>query len=625
MARSGLGEAGALQLTVTRMMRTESEDPTARIRPQVQSLQDVTHGLGIDQADSQRLQRMVEENSARFSQKTQTQKLMLARGSLLTTMRASMKHIDSDTRGEVLRRATEFWRRTQQTDYGKTPTVRWGVEKSMDATLMIPTETLMKSGARGGKYYRRVPKPGGGYRYFYTKDAYDKAHGAEAHANGPETAAARASAQSDADTFMSMAMAAQAFRSQTDSRAMRNMGEDDYQAAKRHAQRNAHQHRVQAAMRVIHGAYAATREREPAPPKDSAAEKRRAVLSVQGLDKRTRELMRAVRSGDIHHPHEQVEALRRDAESNASAIIAGGDIEVAKAYVRELGEQVKRMKFGRSYIEDSFELGVADAAISQWQETGAKIMRHFQAQKPAAPAPAVKVAPRPEPTPTASGKPEQLSLFGPRPVVPKEPAKAPASGAPVAAAPGDEFSIRQEAYRVQSVSGNTARLISKTGRRANLDTSTGQVQFSSKEAPQTVEVRRLPSSVAAPEKTEADPKKYNAGLASALKALKKMNPNIASISGGYKGTGAKAHRRQIVVRFKDGQRPFDFFMEAGSVGMGGAYTGPATENVSTSGRSYDDVVKDIHRVILARRPLQKALVSEVYALHVFPRLVARRA
>lgn len=49
----------------------------------------------------------------------------------------------------------------------------------------------LQKGARGGKYYRRVPKPGGGYRYYYSKDAYDKAHADHGHKNGPEEAERR--------------------------------------------------------------------------------------------------------------------------------------------------------------------------------------------------------------------------------------------------------------------------------------------------------------------------------------------------------------------------------------------------------------------------------------------------
>lgn len=55
---------------------------------------------------------------------------------------------------------------------------------------------IEKGEARGGKYYRRTPKPGGGWNYFYTKDDYDRAHGGEAHVSGHEVARDRERAKS---------------------------------------------------------------------------------------------------------------------------------------------------------------------------------------------------------------------------------------------------------------------------------------------------------------------------------------------------------------------------------------------------------------------------------------------
>ena len=43
---------------------------------------------------------------------------------------------------------------------------------------------LAKAGATGGKYFKRVPKSGGGYRYYYSKDEYDRAHGSPEHVDG---------------------------------------------------------------------------------------------------------------------------------------------------------------------------------------------------------------------------------------------------------------------------------------------------------------------------------------------------------------------------------------------------------------------------------------------------------
>lgn len=64
-------------------------------------------------------------------------------------------------------------------------------------TLDLDTaDDLTKGEARGGKYYRRTPKPGGGWRYFYTEDEYKRAHGGQAHVSGHEAAAARERAKS---------------------------------------------------------------------------------------------------------------------------------------------------------------------------------------------------------------------------------------------------------------------------------------------------------------------------------------------------------------------------------------------------------------------------------------------
>lgn len=167
MAAAGFGEAGAMQREVARMSRTQTEDPTARTPRVVITLQDVTQGLGLSDADEQRLQGLVSDTLPTFTQKTQTQRIMHARSRLQHALRDSMKHIDADTRMEVLRRAVAYWKRNYQTDYGKTPTVRFrGGEqrKSMQAPklvirkpkLVVGTERLEKAGPfigpKGGKW-----------------------------------------------------------------------------------------------------------------------------------------------------------------------------------------------------------------------------------------------------------------------------------------------------------------------------------------------------------------------------------------------------------------------------------------------------------------------------------------
>jgi hypothetical protein len=45
-------------------------------------------------------------------------------------------------------------------------------------------DKLEKAEARGGKYYRRIPKPGGGYRYVYSEEDYHK--NKDAHVSGED-------------------------------------------------------------------------------------------------------------------------------------------------------------------------------------------------------------------------------------------------------------------------------------------------------------------------------------------------------------------------------------------------------------------------------------------------------
>jgi hypothetical protein len=60
------------------------------------------------------------------------------------------------------------------------------VRKAMDSIDQL--EELSKAGPRGGAYYRRVAtgNPKRPWKYYYSKAAYEKAHGKEAHVNGEE-------------------------------------------------------------------------------------------------------------------------------------------------------------------------------------------------------------------------------------------------------------------------------------------------------------------------------------------------------------------------------------------------------------------------------------------------------
>lgn len=194
VAASGLGELHALQARVARMMRTQPEDPRNSPPPHVTTVTDVTRGLGIDPSLEQRIQKVVQGTTPNFDQKSQTQRLMLARSSLLSFMRESVSTagVPSDTRGELVRRATAYWKRNFQTDYGKTPTVRH-MNKSATGPIPVLRLNLFQKAAHGGKYYRRIPtgNPKRPWKYYYTREAYERAHGKDGHLHGPEVRESR--------------------------------------------------------------------------------------------------------------------------------------------------------------------------------------------------------------------------------------------------------------------------------------------------------------------------------------------------------------------------------------------------------------------------------------------------
>jgi hypothetical protein len=119
MAVAGFGE---MRARVNEMMRTEREDRTKPTPRLVLRPHDITAGLGLDAADAQKVQRLVDGNPAGFHPKAQTQRVMHSRGAILTSLRA-MKHIESSTRAEIMRRVSALHQR-QGTGLDRTPTIR---------------------------------------------------------------------------------------------------------------------------------------------------------------------------------------------------------------------------------------------------------------------------------------------------------------------------------------------------------------------------------------------------------------------------------------------------------------------------------------------------------------------
>lgn len=120
------------------------------------------------------------------------------------------------------------------------------------------------------------------------------------------------------------------------------------------------------------------------------------------------------------------------------------------------------------------------------------------------------------------------------------------------------------------------------------------------------------------ERAKAKPKKgqdedFTKDLAMVLKRLKK-DLGASKVSQNYKGTGAKAHRRQLYVDFPDGAGGvvgIDLWLESHSIELGGVLS-PISRpppRVAYNERSASEVYEDVKRILsdwLAHRKGQKA-------------------
>jgi hypothetical protein len=124
--RAGLGEFQSEQLMVQRLFRTKPE--TAEADRHVITIDDVTRGLGLQQADEQKIQKAIEDTNPSFAPKTQTQRLFHAHGKLSELLR-SMKSVPSDARLEIAKRARAWWQKNYDTELKRNrtvPGIAWG-------------------------------------------------------------------------------------------------------------------------------------------------------------------------------------------------------------------------------------------------------------------------------------------------------------------------------------------------------------------------------------------------------------------------------------------------------------------------------------------------------------------
>lgn len=96
---------------------------------------------------------------------------------------------------------------------------------------------------------------------------------------------------------------------------------------------------------------------------------------------------------------------------------------------------------------------------------------------------------------------------------------------------------------------------------------------------------------------------FNSALAKRLQGLKK-DLGAFKIRQGYKGTGARSHRRQIWVDLPNAERGIDLWLEEETIGLGGVcFTNYG--KVRVGGRGVEEVYTEIVEKL---RPLTIAKV-----------------
>jgi len=115
---------------------------------------------------------------------------------------------------------------------------------------------------------------------------------------------------------------------------------------------------------------------------------------------------------------------------------------------------------------------------------------------------------------------------------------------------------------------------------------------------------------------EHDPVAYNKDLAKKLGGGLKKLAGVESASQNYKGTGGQSHRRQLWVRFKDGSRPVDLWLEKDHVEIGGVLHGGNAhgKKVPTTGKSPDEVVRAVSELLNGRNGTTQKSFDAIDAL-----------
>ena len=123
---NGVGVQGAIQHQVNLIFRTEPEGKTPL--KHIVDLQDVTKGLGLDETDREKVERILTEVRVDL-ESIGSPRIVFGREQLSEFLQKT-KRIPSDVRMEIRRRAMEWWRKNGHTTYEGKPMIRHMVSKS---------------------------------------------------------------------------------------------------------------------------------------------------------------------------------------------------------------------------------------------------------------------------------------------------------------------------------------------------------------------------------------------------------------------------------------------------------------------------------------------------------------
>jgi hypothetical protein len=134
------GNERAVAAEVARLFTlTPIDDPGPRV---VITIEDVTHGLGLEQTVAARVQNIVASASVHHDKRGGDHRAGVHRGALMQAIRTD--DVPQGARAEIIARATAWWKRSTRTDYGAPTGANAAIGKSL--TLAVEPRPILTFG-----------------------------------------------------------------------------------------------------------------------------------------------------------------------------------------------------------------------------------------------------------------------------------------------------------------------------------------------------------------------------------------------------------------------------------------------------------------------------------------------